>query len=229
MGKLAGKIRNKATQMYADTHFSQSDISRLSMTEHNNEPMSRIYARIMTDKSIRQEETKHPGRFDLVYESDGREAIVGWIDHSRCMGEISQKAYDHVQDLSEDGCYVVRKGNGYAVRAYTEELGPEGKYLSVNDNGETKNCTFSDNNYTVFDSYENASAASNMASRELGLIPSYDDAPSAELQDDYEGDIPSARDFDPHRDNGGCEHDMEGYSDEDGFFHPDNDDFDLGE
>lgn len=228
MSKLAGKIRNKATQMYADSHFSQSDIARLSGTEHNNEPMARIYAKIMNDKSIRQEETKRPGRFDLVYESDGREAIVGWIDHNRSMGEISQKAYDHIQDLSDDGCYIVRKGDSYAVRAYTEELGSEGKYLCLNSDDETKSCTFSDDKYTAFDSYEAASAASNMASRELGLIPSYD-APSAEDQDDYEDDIPSARDFDPHRDNGGCEHDMEGFSDEDGFFHPDSDDFDFGE
>lgn len=282
MGRVPGKIRNAATQMYADSHFSADDITRLSMTEHNNEPMARIYARIMSDTSIRQEETKRPGRFDLVYEADGREAIVGWIDNVRGMGEISQQAYDHVQDLSSDGCYVIRKGNDYAVRAYTDELGPDGKYVVLDENNAENGVAFSDDKFTTFASYEHAATAARAASRELGLAPSYDEqyesipealeeAGAFDYSDEAEraNDVPSARgfvqdrgqhtgaeddgrwenlaeslsdvyppideeerdeaDFNPDRDNGSAAHDMPGHSDENGFFHPDDSDFGMGE
>lgn len=280
MGRVSGKIRNAATQMYADTHFTEDDITRLSMTEYNNEPMARVYARIMTDRSIRQEETKRPGRFDLVYEADGREAIVGWIDNIRGMGEISQQAYDHVQDLSEDGCYIVRKGKDYAVRAYTDELGPDGKYVVLDENNAENGVAFSDDKFTTFESYSSAATAARAASRELGLTPSYDEqwdniprvleeAGAFDYSDgaDREDDVPSARgfvqdrsqsreddgpwenfaealrdvyppmdeeerdeaDFNPDRDNGSCAHDMPGHSDENGFFHPDDSDFGMGE
>lgn len=282
MGRVSGKIRNTVTQMYADTHFTEKDVERLSMTEHNNEPMARVYARIMADRSIRQEETKRPGRFDLVYEADGREAIVGWIDNIRYMGEISQQAYDHVQDLSEDGCYVVRKGKDYAVRAYADELGSAGKYVVLDENNAENGISFSDDKFTTFDSYEHAATAARAVSRELGLAPSYDEqwdnipedlekAGAFDYSDESEraDDVPSARgfaqdrsqhagteddgrwenlaealgdvyppmdeeerdeaDFNPDRDNGSCAHDMPGHSDENGFFHPDDSDFGMGE
>lgn len=174
MGKLSGKMRNAATQMYADARFDQEEIMRRSQMEHNGEPMMRIYQRIMTDPSIRQEATKKHGRYDLVYQAGDKEAVVGWIDHDKGMGEISQKAYDHMQDLTSDGCYVVREKDTYAVKVYAGEV--QGQYL-VSGGAE---CTFSDTEKTAFDTYESAASASRAASVQLGLIPSYD-APEEDL------------------------------------------------
>lgn len=220
MGKLGGKIRNAATQAYSK-RFSQEDIMNQSMTgEHNGEPMARVYARIMSDPAIKREATKKPGLYDLVYESNGREAVVGWMDMNRTMGEISQKAYDHVQNLSDDGCYVIKKGDAYAVRAYTEELGKNGKYVVENKDPEANpKFTFADDNYTNYPTYEDASHAAYESSVQLGIAASYD-VPDYDLSDDYDGDydgidvpdsndIPSTGGFDPHRDNAGGEYDLD--------------------
>ena len=220
MGKLGGKIRNAATQAYSK-RFSQEDIMNQSMTgEHNGEPMARVYDRIMSDPAIKREATKKPGLYDLVYEANGREAVVGWMDMNRTMGEISQKAYDHVQNLSDDGCYVIKKGDAYAVRAYTEELGKNGKYVVENKDPEANpKFTFADDNYTNYPTYEDASHAAYESSVQLGIAASYD-APDYDLSDDYDGDydgidvsddndIPSTGGFDPHRDNAGGEYDMD--------------------
>ena len=217
MGKLGGKIRNAATWAYSK-RFSQEDIMNQSMTgEHNGEPMARVYARIMSDPAIKREATKKLGLYDLVYEANGREAVVGWMDMNRTMGEISQKAYDHVQNLSDDGCYVIKKGDAYAVRAYTEELGKNGKYVVENKDPEANpKFTFADDNYTNYPTYEDASHAAYESSVQLGIVASYD-APDYDLSDDYDGDIdapddydiPSTGGFDPHRDNAGGEYDMD--------------------
>lgn len=220
MGKLGGKIRNAATQAYSK-RFSQEDIMNQSMTgEHNGEPMARVYARIMSDPAIKREATKKPGLYDLVYEANGREAVVGWMDMNRTMGEISQKAYDHVQNLSDDGCYVIKKGDAYAVRAYTEELGKNGKYVVENKDPEANpTFMFADDNYTNYPTYEDASHAAYESSVQLGIAASYD-APDYDLSDDYDGDydgidvsddndIPSTGGFDPHRDNAGGEYDLD--------------------
>ena len=150
MGKLTGKIRNTATQMYADKRFDSSEIMERSYSEHNGEPMMRIYQKIMTDPSISQQETNRPGRYDLVYNADGREAVVGWMDQERGMGEISQKAYDHVHGVAEDGCYIVREKDAYAVKAYTDDM--QGLYIKDGQ----EECTFSDTEKTVFETYEDA-------------------------------------------------------------------------
>lgn len=176
MGKLSGKMRNAVTQRYADARFDQEEIMRRSQTEHNGEPMMRIYQRIMTDPSIRQEATKNHGRYDLVYRTGDKEAVVGWIDHDKGMGEIAQKAYDHVQDLTSDGCYVVREKDAYAVKVYAGEV--QGQYLV---SGGTE-CTFSETEKTVFDTYESAASASRSASVQLGLLPGYD-TPEQDLDD----------------------------------------------
>lgn len=217
MGKLGGKIRNAVTQAYSK-RFSQEDIMNQSMTgEHNGEQMARVYARIMSDPAIKREATKKPGLYDLVYESNGREAVVGWMDMNRTMGEISQKAYDHVQNLSEDGCYVIKKGDEYAVRAYTEELGKNGKYAVENKDPEANpKFTFADDNYTNYPTYEDASHAAYESSVQLCIKASYD-APDYDVSGDYDGDIdvpddydiPSTGGFDPHRDNAGGEYDMD--------------------
>lgn len=218
MGKLGGKIRNAATQAYSK-RFSQEDIMNQSMTgEHNGEPMMRVYARIMSDPAIKRKATKKQGLYDLVYESDGREAVVGWMDTNRNMGEISQKAYDHVQDLSEDGCYVIKKSDGYAVRAYTEELGKDGKYVVENKDTEANpKFTFADDNHTNYTTYADASHAAYESSVQLGIAASYD-ASDYDASCDYDGDIdtqnddtyiPSTGGFDPHRDNAGGEYDMD--------------------
>ena len=225
MGKLGGKIsnipgkmRNAMTQTYADRKFTQEDIINQSMTgEHNGEPMARVYARIMSDPAIKREATKKPGLYDLVYESNGRKAVVGWMDMNRTMGEISQKAYDHVQNLSEDGCYVIKKGDEYAVRAYTEEFGKNGKYVVENKDPEANlKFTFADDNYTNYPTYEDASHAAYESSVQLGIKASYG-APDYDVSGDYDGDIdvpddydiPSTGGFDPHRDNAGGEYDMD--------------------
>lgn len=186
MGKLGGKIRNAATQAYSK-RFSQEDIMNQSMTgEHNGEPMARVYARIMSDPAIKREATKKPGLYDLVYESNGREAVVGWMDMNRTMGEISQKAYDHVQNLSEDGCYVIKKGDEYAVRAYTEGLGKNGKYVVENKDPEANpKFTFADDNYTNYPTYDDASHAAYESSVQLGIKASYD-APDYGVSDELD-------------------------------------------
>ena len=172
MGKLSGKIRNAATQMYADARFDSSEIERRSQGTHNGEPMMRVYQRIMTDPAIRQAETKTPGRYDLVYQSDKKEAVVGWLDHNKGMGEISQKAYDHVNDVMESGCYIIREKDAYAVKAYTDEI--HGQY--VKDGQEE--CTFSDTEKTIFDTYDAALAISQKAVVQLGLVPTYEESES---------------------------------------------------
>lgn len=177
MGKLSGKIRNAVTQKYADSRFNAEEIAKRSGGTHNNEPMARIYQRIMSDPSIRQEETKTPYRYDLVYHSEGKpESVVGWIDHVKGMGEISQKAYDHLQELEQSGCYVVKEKDNYSVRAYTDEL--KGQYVIKNEDG----YSFSETDRSVFAFYDDAVAASQGASMQLGLIPSYD-APARDLED----------------------------------------------
>lgn len=169
MGKLTGKIRNTATQMYADKRFDSSEIMKQSYSEHNGEPMMRIYQKIMTDPAISQQETNRPGRYDLVYNADGREAVVGWMDQERGMGEISQKAYDHVHGVAEDGCYIVREKDAYAVKVYTDNM--QGLYIKDGQ----EECTFSDTEKTVFETYEDAMAVSQKAVVQLGLVPTYEE------------------------------------------------------
>lgn len=177
MGKLSGKVRNAVTQRYADARFDEAEVARRSQGMHNNEPMSRVYQRIMSDPSIRQEETKTPHRYDLVYHSEGKpESVVGWIDHAKGMGEISQKAYDHLQELEQNGCYVVKEKDNYAIMAYTDEL--KGQYVIQNEDG----YSFSETDRSVFAVYDDAVSASHGASMQLGLLPSYD-APENDLED----------------------------------------------
>ena len=178
MGKLTGKIRNTATQMYADKRFDSSEIMKRSYSEHNGEPMMRIYQKIMTDPAISQQATSRPGRYDLVYRDGNKEAVVGWMDQVRGMGEISQKAYDHVHGIVEDGCYIVREKDVYAVKAYTSDI--QGLY--VKDGQEE--CTFSDTEKTVFETYEDAMVVSQKAVSQLGLVPTYEES------ENYLDDVP---------------------------------------
>lgn len=181
MGKLSGKIKNRATQAYADAdaRFDADEVAKRSQMAHNGEPMARVYQRIMSDPAIRQEETKQLGRYDLIYQSDNKEAVVGWIDHGKGMGEISQKAYDHLQDISTKGCYVVREKDTYAIKAYTDDI--HGQYAVATEDA----FTFSDTDKTVFDTYAEASAVSSSVAEQLGLLSSYESE-----EDDYLDDMP---------------------------------------
>lgn len=179
MGKLSGKIKNRATQAYADARFDADEVAKRSQMAHNGEPMERVYQRIMSDPAIRQEETKQPGRYDLIYQSDNKEAVVGWMDHGKGIGEISQKAYDHLQDISTKGCYVVREKDNYVVQVYTDEI--HGQYAVTSEDG----FVFSDKDKAVFDTYADASEASSKVAVQLGLMSSYESE-----EDDYLDDMP---------------------------------------
>ena len=221
MGKLGGKVRNAATQAYSKKFDADYILEQSSTGQHNNEPMARIYTRIMNDPAIRQDETKTPGVYDLVYTANGREAVVGWMDMNRQMGEISQKAYDHVQDLSKDGCYIIKKDDEYAVRAYSEDLGKNGKYVvEYKDPEADPKYMFTDDAYTNYPTYGDASHAAYEVSAQLGISSSYDH--------DYGAGIPSTDGFNPHRDETdsyrsdlGSEYDMD--------FEVDDQDNQLGE
>ena len=96
MSKLTGKLRNAVTKV-ASQAYSQEEIIRQSMEgTHNNESMQQIFKRIMSDPNLEYRETK-PGVYDLVYNKDGKEDIIGWYDRNRMMGEISQKGYDRLE------------------------------------------------------------------------------------------------------------------------------------
>ena len=95
MSKLTGKLRNAATKV-ASQVYSQEEIIRQSIEgTHNNESMLQIFERIMSDPNLEHRET-NPGVYDLVYNKDGKEDIIGWYDCNRMMGEISQKGYDRL-------------------------------------------------------------------------------------------------------------------------------------
>lgn len=96
MSKLTGKLRNAVTKV-ASQAYSQEEIIRQSMEgTHNSESMQQIFKRIMSDPNLEHRETK-PGVYDLVYNKDGKEDIIGWYDCNRMMGEISQKGYDRLE------------------------------------------------------------------------------------------------------------------------------------
>ncbi len=98
--KTAGKIRNAATRLISKG-FSDEYIREQAMNgEHNGESMQQIYQKIMADPNVHRVERKEPGVYDLILEKDGKESNIGWVDTIRGVGEISQKGYDQVQDIS---------------------------------------------------------------------------------------------------------------------------------
>lgn len=100
MSKLAGKMRNVATQTVSRT-FTNEDIFHRSWHDtHNGESMQQIYAKIMSDPNLRHED-KGNGKIELIYESDGKSDIIGWYDTKRMMGEISETGYQKLQDLPD--------------------------------------------------------------------------------------------------------------------------------
>lgn len=106
MSKLTGKLRNAATKVASQVYSREEIMRQSSEGSHNGESMMQIYQRIMNDPNLERRETK-PGVFDLVYNKDGKEDIIGWYDQNRMMGEISQKGYDRLDipraDVPADG------------------------------------------------------------------------------------------------------------------------------
>ncbi len=171
MSKIPGKIRNAGTQTAAKA-FDVKYIAKQALQGTNNgEPMQRIVQKIMSDPHIKLNEAKN-GTMDIIYEKDGRETIVGWTNGM--MGEISQSAYDKIQDTGVNGAYVVKEKAGYAVRLYDDTNQLDGMYLNREVVSED------DFNYVwsktpeYFESYDDASYAADEGARELGIASVYE-------------------------------------------------------
>lgn len=165
MGKLGGKIRNTATYAASKT-FSEDYIKKQSLSgEHNGEPMMRVAQRIMSDPHVDMEpQSKNNKVYDLVYNDENKGSIiVGWAEPDRGVGEIAQKAYDHVH-AGEDGIYVTRLRQpnnqaAYAVKVWDSGAGIENKYLCEAGNDENNLYSSSAASAKKFDSYDQASSA----------------------------------------------------------------------